>query len=261
MLTAVFGRARNENRLAFIPYLMAGDPDVATTEQLIGALSADGADLIELGVPYSDPLADGPTIAAAGQRALGNGIGLPDALALAKRCSGNSAPIVLFTYYNPVYQFGVRRFAAELAGAGVAGAIVPDLALEESAALREALEEQGLEMPLLVAPSTPPERARRIAQAAGGFVYVVSRLGVTGAGNAPDFAPLRAQIVALREVTSKPLAVGFGVSRAEDVRSVVDADGVIIGSALIDRYAGASGSAAVERVRALVAQLIAATRR
>ena len=261
MLTTAFARARRENRLAFIPYLMAGDPDLTTTEQLIGALSADGADLIELGVPYSDPLADGPTIAAAGQRALGNGVGLPEVLALAKRCSRNSAPIVLFTYYNPVYQFGVRHFAAALAGAGVAGAIVPDLALEESAELREALAEQGLEMPLLVAPSTPSERARRIAEAAGGFVYVVSRLGVTGAGNAPDFAPLRAQIAALRGVTSKPLAVGFGVSRTEDVRSVVDADGVIVGSALIDRYAGASGTAAVQRVRGLAAPLIAATRR
>jgi tryptophan synthase alpha chain len=261
MLSAVFERARSENRLAFIPYLMAGDPDVTTTEQFIGALSADGADLIELGVPYSDPLADGPTIAAAGQRALGNGVGLLEVLALAKRCSGNSAPIVLFTYYNPVYQFGVRRFAAALTGAGVAGAIVPDLALEESAELRAALAEQGLEMPLLVAPSTPSGRARRIAEAAGGFVYVVSRLGVTGAGNAPRFALLRAQIAALRAVTSKPLAVGFGVSRPEDVRSVMDADGVIVGSALIDRYAGTSGAAAVERVRGLVVPLIAATRR
>ncbi|MFY9632568.1 MAG: tryptophan synthase subunit alpha [Candidatus Cybelea sp.] len=261
MLAAVFERARSENRLAFIPYLMAGDPDLATTEQLIGALSAQGADLIELGVPYSDPLADGPTIAAAGQRALSNGVGLPEVLALAKRCSGDSAPIVLFTYYNPVYQFGLQRFAAALADTGAAGAIVPDLALEESAELREALAEWGLEMPLLVAPSTPRERSRRIGEAAGGFVYVVSRLGVTGAGKAPDFAPLRTQIAALREMTSKPLAVGFGVSRAQDVRSVVDADGVIVGSALIDRYAGASGEAAVERVRALAAALIAATRR
>jgi tryptophan synthase alpha chain len=261
VLTAVFERARSQRRLAFIPYLMAGDPDLATTSQLIGALSAQGADLIELGVPYSDPLADGPTIAAAAQRALGNRVGLSDVLALAKRCSGNSAPIVLFTYYNPVYQFGVQRFAAALADAGVAGAIVPDLALEESAELRAALAEQGREMPLLVAPSTPPERARRIAEAAGGFVYVVSRLGVTGAGKTPDFAPLRAQITALRERTSKPLAVGFGVSRTEDVRSVADADGVIVGSALIDRYAGLSGTQAVERVVDLAAALIAATRR
>jgi tryptophan synthase alpha chain len=261
MLTAVFDRARSERRLAFIPYLMAGDPDLATTSQLIGALSVEGADLIELGVPYSDPLADGPTIAAAGQRALGNGVGLAEALQLAKERRGNSAPIVLFTYYNPVYQFGVQRFAAALADAGVAGAIVPDLALEESAELRAALAAQRREMPLLVAPSTPPERARRIAEAAGGFVYVVSRLGVTGADSAPDFAPLREQIAALRELTPKPLAVGFGVSRTEDVRSVMDADGVIVGSALIDRYAGLSGARAVEHVRGLVAPLIAATRR
>ena len=126
---------------------------------------------------------------------------------------------MLFTYYNPVYQFGVERFAREAAGAGVAGAIVPDVALEESAELRAALQAKGLAMPLLVAPSTPQQRAARIADAATGFVYVVSRLGVTGAGTAVDFAPLRRQLASLRELTNKPLAVGFGLSRPQDVRS------------------------------------------
>ena len=132
---------------------------------------------------------------------------------------------MVFTYYNPVYQFGVERFAREAAGAGVAGAIVPDVALEESAELRAALQAKGLAMPLLVAPSTPQQRAARIADAATGFVYVVSRLGVTGTGSAVDFAPLRRQLASLRELTNKPLAVGFGLSRPQDVRSSRNARG------------------------------------
>ncbi|MFY9738175.1 MAG: tryptophan synthase subunit alpha, partial [Candidatus Cybelea sp.] len=150
-LDDAFARARNEKRMAFIPYVMAGDPDLETTEAILVALSDAGADIIELGVPYSDPLADGPTIAAAGQRALRGATHLRDVLALAGRCQGRRAPIVVFTYYNPVYQFGVERFAREAAAAGVAGAIVPDVALDESAELRAALQAQGLTMPLLVA--------------------------------------------------------------------------------------------------------------
>jgi tryptophan synthase alpha chain len=258
MLARAFERARGEGRLAFIPYVMAGDPDLATTEAILAALTAAGADAIELGVPYSDPLADGPTIAAAGQRALAAGTDLSAVLALARRCSAR-VPIVLFTYYNPVYQFGVRRFAAELAEAGAAGAIVPDVALEESAALRDALAQTGLAMPLLVAPSTPPPRAARIVDAATGFIYVVSRLGVTGAGSAPDFAPLRTQLTSLRAMTNKPLAVGFGLSSPQDVREVAKfADAVVVGSALIDAYTGTRKEAAARRVRKFVEPLIAA---
>ena len=173
---------------------MAGDPDLETTEAILSTLSSAGADVIELGVPYSDPLADGPTIAAAGQRALGGATHLRGVLALASQCRERCAPIVLFTYYNPVYQFGVERFAHEAAAAGIAGAIVPDVALEESAELRGCARSAW----------TGDAAARRaldaartrgaIADAATGFVYVVSRLGVTGAGHAPDFAPLRRQL-------------------------------------------------------------------
>jgi tryptophan synthase alpha chain len=258
MLEDAFERARGEKRLAFIPYVMAGDPDLETTEAILLALSDAGADIIELGVPYSDPLADGPTIAAAGQRALRSATHLRDVLALAWRCHARCAPIVLFTYYNPVYQFGIERFARETAAAGIAGAIVPDVALDESAELRAALQAQGLAMPLLVAPSTPHQRAARIVDAATGFVYVVSRLGVTGTGNAPDFAPLRRQLVSLRELTNKPLAAGFGLSRPQDVRNVgILADGIVVGSALIDAYAGTRGQEAATRVREFVAPLIA----
>jgi tryptophan synthase alpha chain len=238
---------------------MAGDPDLATAQAIVAALGEAGADVIELGVPYSDPLADGPTIAAAGQRALRNGVGLPQVLELARRCREYGVPIVIFTYYNPVYQFGVQNFAREAAEAGIAGAIVPDVALEESSELRCALAERDLCMPLLVAPSTPLQRAKRIAEATTGFLYVVSRLGVTGAGNAPDFEPLRKQLESLREATAKPLAVGFGIGGAQDIRNVGGlADAVVVGSALIDAYAGRAGEDAQRRVRRFVAPLIEA---
>ena len=227
---------------------MAGDPDLETTQAIIGALGAAGADTIELGVPYSDPLADGPTIAAAGTRALNNGTSLSDVLNLVRHVHAAAPPIILFTYYNPIYQRGLKQFAREAANAGAAGAIVPDLTLEEAGELREALSAEGLVMPLLIAPSTPRERAARIAEGSGGFVYVVSRFGVTGAGKAPDFAPLRDQIAMVRSVTDKPLAVGFGISSAAHVRAVRDVvDGVIVGSALIDAYANTRGEEAARR--------------
>ncbi len=239
---------------------MAGDPDLATTEAILAALSAVGVDAIELGIPYSDPLADGPTIASAGARALSNGTGTTDAFTLVRRCA-RGVPLVLFTYFNPVYQFGVTRFAHEAAQAGAAGAIVPDCALEESDELRSALNECGLEMPLLVAPSTTPQRAQRITQAATGFVYVVSRLGVTGARKTPDFAPLKAQLTVLRQLTHKPLAVGFGLSRPSEIIEIGSVtDGVVVGSALIDSYAGRTREEAARLVTEFVRPLMDAAK-
>ena len=253
-----FSRAKLAQRLAFIPYVMAGDPDLATTEAILKVLAVGGADIIELGIPYSDPLADGPTIAAAGARALGNGVRLSDVLELAQRCEAN-VPLLLFSYFNPIYQLGIGRFAERASTAGIAGAIVPDCALEESLDVRLALRRYGLEMPLLVAPTTKRERAARIAEASSGFVYVVSRLGVTGAAKTPNFAPLCAQLTMLRELTDKPLAVGFGLSRPDDVREIASlADGVVVGSALIDSYAGTRGDEAARRVAAFVVPLMAA---
>ena len=232
-------------KLALIAYVMAGDPDPVTTRALLAALGENGADAIELGVPYGDPLADGPTIAAAAVRALAHGFTLTDVLSLVKETHASVPPIILFTYYNPVYQFGLREFARAAAGAGAWGVIVPDVTLEESEPLRLALGAHGIEMPLLVAPSTPPDRAARIAEQSGGFVYIVSRLGVTGASTAPDVEPLRKQIAQLRTVTGKPLAAGFGIStraQVEAMRGLVD--GVIVGSALIDSYRGMNGTEA-----------------
>ncbi|HTZ54901.1 MAG TPA: tryptophan synthase subunit alpha [Candidatus Acidoferrum sp.] len=260
MLEAIFERARNAQRAAFIPYVMAGDPDAQTTLAVLDALTHAGVDAIELGIPYSDPLADGPTIAAAGARALAAGTTIASVLEIARvHRNRGGVPIVLFTYFNPVYQYGIERFARDASDAGASAVIVPDIALEEGAALAAMLAVNGLDMPLLVAPSTRPERAKRIAAQSTGFIYVVSRLGVTGSGTRPSTDAVRAQIATLRSITDEPLAVGFGVSNPEHVREVATlADGIIVGSALIDAYAGTNGEEAALRVRAFIEPLIAA---
>ena len=253
-LANLFENARRAGRTVFIPYIMAGDPNVETTVHVMRALEEAGADLIELGVPYGDPLADGPTIAAAGARALSNGVAIGDVLRLA---GASALPVVVFSYYNPLLQYGFERFSLEAAAAGVAGVIVPDVALEEGEELQQMLSAHGIEMPLLISPSTPLSRAAKIAGQATGFVYVVSRLGVTGAGTAPDFEPLRRHLAGLRTMTDKPLAVGFGVGKPEHVRAVAPfADGIIVGSALIDAYAGLRGKPAAQRVGQLVRSLV-----
>jgi tryptophan synthase alpha chain len=261
VLERAFERARRECRAAFIPYVMAGDPDRATTLEVLHALVQAGADAIELGVPYSDPLADGPTIVAAAQRALASQTTIPSVLELVRSYRANAhVPIVLFTYFNPVYQFGIDRFAVAAAQAGASAVIVPDVALDEGEELASAFEKCNLDRPLLVAPSTKPERMRRIAAASRGFIYVVSRLGVTGAGTRPSMDALRAQLRTLREITSKPLAVGFGVSAADHVRALSTlADGFVVGSALIDAYVGTRAKEAARRVSSFVAPLVAAS--
>ncbi|MFZ0995236.1 MAG: tryptophan synthase subunit alpha [Candidatus Dormiibacterota bacterium] len=237
---------RARGRAALIGYLVAGDPDLTTTEMVISAIASAGLDLLELGIPYSDPLADGPTIAAAGQRALTAGTTLDACLDLLERVQ-DLVPTILFTYFNPVFQFGTERFAQRAAAAGAWGVIIPDITLEEADEVRGPLHAHHLAMPLLIAPTTEPSRARRIAEASDGFVYVVSRLGVTGERSEPDLDWLRDRVERLREVTDKSLAVGFGISSLAQVRQVTPwADGVIVGSALVGSYAGHSGAPAAQ---------------
>jgi len=258
-LAGVFARARAEKRSALIIYLVAGDPDAGTTAAVIDAISPF-VDLIELGIPYGDPLADGPTIAAAGARALGAGMTLDGTLALARgaRDRGN-APILFFSYVNPIVQYGPERFAAAAREAGALGAIVPDVPLEELATFAPAFHAEGLAIPLLVAPTTPAERAARIAAASDGFVYIVSRLGVTSAGREPDVAWIRSAVDGLRATTQRPLAVGFGISTPAHVAAIgAIADGVIIGSAFVDATAGRTGADAATAARSYVERLRAA---
>jgi len=256
-IAAAFARAKRAGRGTLVPYLCAGDHDRGTSAGLLAAAVAGGADIVELGIPYGDPLADGPTIAAAAERALAAGTTVEDAIELAGGVK--DAPVVMFTYLNPILQFGLERFAAALARRGIAGAIVPDVPLEESGAIRAAFAPHGLALPQLVAPTTPPERAIAISRASEGFTYLVSRLGVTGAAREPDFAWIASRVAALREASDTPLAIGFGIATAAHVRAACSiADGAIVGSALIDAYAGSSGDAPA-RVRAFVADLARGT--
>jgi tryptophan synthase alpha chain len=226
-----------------MPYLMGGFPDLDAS-RAVGLACADaGADLVELGVPFSDPLADGPVIQRAGVRALAAGASLARVLELLAtlRADGVRLPIVLMTYYNPVLAFGLKSFARTAADAGADGVIVPDLPLEESEPLRAETEPAGLDFVQMVAPTSTPPRLRAIARVSRGFIYVVSVTGITGERRAlpPD---LDAQMRALRLVTTKPLCVGFGVASPEHVAAVGRvADGVIVGSAivrLVERHTG-----------------------
>ncbi|MGP6159561.1 MAG: tryptophan synthase subunit alpha [Vulcanimicrobiaceae bacterium] len=262
-LAEAFRRAQAAGRGALVPYICAGDPDAATTALVLDGLGPAGADVIELGIPYGDPLADGPTIAAAAKRALDAGTTVDDALALARGSHERGAPpILLFTYVNPIVQSGHERFAEALVAAGACGAIVPDVPLEETGEIRAAFAPRGLALPLLVAPTTPPARATAIARCSEGFLYLVSRLGVTSASNEPDFSWIGERIAQLRQAGSGPIAVGFGISRAEQVRRACElADGAIVGSALVDAYAGTRGVAAAERAHAFLRGLAGGTKR
>jgi tryptophan synthase alpha chain len=227
-------RLRSEGRRGFIPFITAGDPDLETTRALVVGLARAGATVIELGVPFSDPVADGPTIQRSSERALRRGVGLSDVLAVvADARRETDVPVVLFGYFNPILQFGVERFADEAARAGADGVLVTDLVPEESADFNAALARRGLDQIFLVAPTTSDARLRSIAARASGFVYAVSRAGVTGARTelSDDAARLVARV---REVSDLPVAVGFGISTAEQVSEVCTyADAAVVGSYLV----------------------------
>jgi tryptophan synthase alpha chain len=233
-LAETFERLRRDNGRGFIPFITAGDPDLETTSALLKELADAGATLIELGVPFSDPVADGPTIQRASERALRRGVKLADVLALVADFRGASeVPVVLFSYFNPLLQFGPARLAAEAARAGADAVLVTDLVPEESAEFNETLAAHGLEQIFLAAPTTSDARLRLIAERARGFVYAVSRAGVTGART--DLNAEAERLVArVRAVTQLPVAVGFGVSTREHVAEVWRyADAAVVGSALV----------------------------
>jgi tryptophan synthase alpha chain len=231
---------------ALMPYLMGGYPDTAASIECGLAAAEAGADLIELGVPFSDPLADGPVIHAAGTEALRNGVHLHDVLGVARELS-SQVPVVLMVYANPVLKRGAERFAAEVAEAGAAGLIVPDLPYDEAGAVRDACDAAGLALVPLVAPTTTPERVAEIGRDARGFVYTVSLAGITGERD--ELPPELGETVArVREAANVPVAVGFGISTAEHARRVgAVADGVIVGSRIV-RAAGEGGAEAVGAV-------------
>lgn len=234
-LAGAFGAARAENRAALIPYVTAGHPRPADTAAILTGLADDGADVIELGVPFSDPLADGPTIQRSSFEAIGQGVDLRWTLdALADFRAVRSTPVVLFTYLNPLLRHGMERFLAEAADAGAQGLLLTDLPVGADAGLESRIEASPLDLIRLVAPTTRPERVRTIARAARGFLYYVSRTGVTGARQ--ELAEgLAAEVAEVRALTDVPVAVGFGISTPEQAATVARvADGVVVGSALVE---------------------------
>ena len=230
-----FQELRGENTRAFMPYLCAGDPTPELTSKLLLTLEDAGGDLIELGVPFSDPIADGPTVQRSSERALKHSISLQDILDLVRELRlKTEIPIALMSYYNPIFRMGEREFCIAARDAGVDGVIVPDLPVEEAQPLLDVAPQYNLATIFLIAPTSPPERMKNIAAASTGFIYCVSLTGVTGTRNtlSDEIVPTIAE---LRKHTDKPISVGFGVSTPEHANQVADvADGVIVGSAIVN---------------------------
>jgi tryptophan synthase alpha chain len=233
-ITEKFRVLKNAGRKAFIPYITAGDPDLATTESLLLALAEADADVIELGVPFSDPMADGPVIQRASERALKNPVGVADILPVVERVRERSdVPILLFTYFNPLLQFSKENTGEKLKRVGIDGVLVTDLIPEEAENFVAEMRRAGLDTVFLVAPTSTDARIKLIAEHSSGFIYVVARTGVTGMRESVS-AEVRALVERVRRHSNLPVAVGFGISTPEHVRDVWSyADGAAVGSRLV----------------------------
>jgi tryptophan synthase alpha chain len=256
-----FERLRARNEKALIAFLTAGDPLPSGTADVVVALAEAGADVVELGIPFSDPLADGPTIQASSQRALDAGMTPPQVLEIVRAARARTdVPIVLMGAWNPVLQYGIERFVGDAVAAGVDGTILTDLTPEEAGPWKRASDAGGLDTIFLLAPTSTPPRMDLVGKMATGFVYCVSRTGVTGArGDVPeDLPPL---LAAIRARTERPVCVGFGISRPENVAAVCrHADGAVVGSALVDLlHRERDNPALMKMARDYIASLKAAT--
>ncbi|MFN3925770.1 MAG: tryptophan synthase subunit alpha [Pseudanabaenaceae cyanobacterium] len=238
-VSAKFAYLRERAQPALIPFLTAGDPSLELTAKALLTLDRCGADLIELGIPYADPLADGPVIQSASSRALARGVKLNHILELVQTVSPQlQAPIILFSYYNPILQKGINSFLDAIYTAGARGLIVPDLPVEEADLLLKTAQNIGIEVTMLVAPTSSLERMQKIAAATQGFIYLVSTTGVTGMRQAVG-KQVKIMLENLRTVTDKPIGVGFGISQPEHAKQVIDwgADAAIVGSAMVKKLA------------------------
>ncbi|MBN1917490.1 MAG: tryptophan synthase subunit alpha [Verrucomicrobia bacterium] len=261
-IDARFERLRRDGRKGFVAFITAGDPTLATTIELANAFDGAGVDVLELGVPFSDPLADGLVNQRAAERALRHNVSLADVLDAVRTIRSTSEiPIVLFTYINPVMRFGLDAFPKAAREAGLDGILALDYPPEESAAFRAALDTQGLRMVQLIAPTTPDDRMRMLAETSTGFIYCVSRTGVTGMREAVE-GSVRSMVARIKSCSAKPVAVGFGISTPEQVAHVAEsADGVVVGSAIVQRIETNAGRGdLVERVTAFVGELMAPLR-
>ncbi|HEY3217312.1 MAG TPA: tryptophan synthase subunit alpha [Candidatus Eisenbacteria bacterium] len=248
-------------RTGLIPFLTAGYPALDSSLEMLCGFERLGALAVEIGIPFSDPIADGPEIQRASEAALSAGVGVPEVLDLVRRFRGSSRlPVVLMTYANPVLRSGIERFANAARAAGVDGVLVSDLPPEEGPEFWHAFDDAGLDTVLLVAPTTEPARLPRLLERARGFVYCLARTGVTGAG-AGDSASLSQRVAALRRLTSLPVAVGFGISTAAQARRLKGiADAVVVGAAFMRAAADGDRLGAGERVLGLAGELIEALR-
>jgi tryptophan synthase alpha chain len=257
-IKAKFDELRGEARKGFIPYITAGDPSLEATEQIILELERSGADIIELGVPFSDPMADGPVIQRASERALANHVSVRDCLDVVRRVRKQSEiPIVLFSYLNPLLSLGLERLGDELRSAGVDGVLATDLVPEEADEFRAAMRAAGIDLIFLVAPTSTDERIKLVTEASSGFVYAVSRTGVTGVQQSLSEAAANL-VQRVRRFTDLPVAVGFGVSTPEHVAEVWQhADAAVVGSRIVAEIANNAGDPAlVEKVGALARWLV-----
>jgi tryptophan synthase alpha chain len=229
-----FTKLKQHDRKGFIPFITAGDPDLVTTERILIELADADATVIELGVPFSDPMADGPVIQRASERALKNAFGLTDLLEMVARARKQiDTPIILFSYFNPLLQFGLERLAQRVKDCGIDGVLVTDLTPEESGEFEAELRARDLDMIFLVAPTSTDERLKLVSEHASGFVYAVSRAGVTGTRETVS-AEAEKLVTRMRKFTSLPIAVGFGISTVEQVKDVQRyADAVVVGSAIV----------------------------
>ena len=245
-----FYELKNNKKLALMPFIMAGDPNIEKTSEILLKLQENGADLIELGIPYSDPLADGPIIQLSASRALKSGTTPRKVITLLESLKGKlNIPIILFTYLNPLLSFGFEKFCKLACNAGASGLIIPDLPLEEAYKFSKVVSNNSMDLILLVAPTTPFERMKNISNHTKGFTYLVSVTGVTGERNKMENR-VENLIAKLKEINTNPIAVGFGISMPEHINKVREwgADGVIIGSAFVKRISNASEKDVVEHV-------------
>ena len=250
LINKKFNELRKKGKFALMPFLMAGDPTLDITHEILLKLQEEGADLIELGIPYSDPLADGPIIQLSASRALKSGTSLTQVLDLLKNLKGElNIPVILFTYFNPLLNFGFKRFCEIASDVGAAGIIIPDLPLEETTQFSQIANDFNLDLILLIAPTTPLERMKMISSRTRGFSYLVSVTGVTGERNNLENR-VENLISQLKGISSTPVAVGFGISSPEHIIKVRHwgADGVIIGSAFVKRIADSKYSQIVNEV-------------
>ena len=268
-IDARFNALKAQDRAALVTFLMAGDPDPETSQALIRALPAAGADVIEIGIPFTDPMADGPAIQAAGLRALKAGMTLRRTLALVKdfRATDNYTPIVLMGYFNPIYVYGVPAFVQDAKQAGVDGLIIVDLPPEEDQELCLPAREAGLNFIRLATPTTDQRRLPRVLENTSGFVYYVSLTGITGAALA-DYAGVSEAVKRIKQHSSLPIVVGFGVKSADNAAQLAaNADGVVVGSALINALKSTldhndkAGSQTISAVTNLVAEIAEGVRR